>query len=858
MKTLTTSRSIKPATSLHSTTNAPTPSSHFSYFHAPSTVPSPSTQPTPSPQPPPFDASSEFHITILEDANDFDHMMNEFLNENTSYKKTYQPKLSTAFPLLMENATPEKRNLLTHILDLYLTYQLAFRDISSVYKTTKDNFLDDVFNERPSVSHFQTYSLKMQMLGNIQSFIGKNRALWDKIMHLLVEKYGNKEAPAIKNKGSAKDAFEKAVNTIIRSGNNNSSKINELLQFISQHLVKGVIQEFDDIFRTPEIHKSGSARKWVLAEEIKYSPINLLFSFWEFTEFAIELIEKSFQKNPISDADIDQFNIMLPNLFFNLAQNYYNRGVKGDYDKATKSIDIAIQACEALQDSKLTAKLYSLLARVNVKQGKIEEAKISIKKAIVHDDKDAFYHFQKWEIMTFHGKNLEQERKEAKSSLAEAIKIDSAYNLAPKYPEDMYSILELKYYNELLNNSVHDLGIYFNRGVVRLTLDVDDKFIHKAYEDFLFILKEKPTATRVLLLAGICCSKLEKYTKALEYFNQILTLNPNHASALGHKAQDLLALNQLEEALECAIKSIAINPIFCPAYNTAARIYSLQGKHDEAIEQANCLVKIDPSNPNFYYNRGYYYEKRNEQGDLERALDDYKQALSRDPNDYGSEYQLVLALEKQNNSENIEQIFNHLIHILQVNPFHTQAQAKFDKMIQAKPFVNNSICFQQTLAYAIIPVEQRSAFFFYVSLLNTGVELFQIGKYEDAIIFFDEGLEAKQLQNANCSELKNRYIFYKASTLYQLCKKNFLNILQANATTEEEKNTLITKLEECIQLFKSVPEVDKMGVANAFNMLGQLYLLGEPGREKAFACFEEALKYVPNHKDASYFYNELK
>lgn len=59
-----------------------------------------------------------------------------------------------------------------------------------------------------------------------------------------------------------------------------------------------------------------------------------------------------------------------------------------------------------------------------------------------------------------------------------------------------------------------------------------------------------------------------------------------------------------------------------------AKFYFLNSKYDEAINELNKVLEINPGNSEAYYNLGLIYENKNQ---YEKAREMYEKALSIDP-----------------------------------------------------------------------------------------------------------------------------------------------------------------------------------------------------------------------------------
>ncbi len=61
------------------------------------------------------------------------------------------------------------------------------------------------------------------------------------------------------------------------------------------------------------------------------------------------------------------------------------------------------------------------------------------------------------------------------------------------------------------------------------------------------------------------------------------------------------------------------------------------GKHKQAFADLEAVQKLDPQNPEVYYNRGLAYEELEK---MKEAFDDYTTTIQLDPNHEGKETEL--------------------------------------------------------------------------------------------------------------------------------------------------------------------------------------------------------------------------
>ncbi|MBD2566568.1 tetratricopeptide repeat protein [Anabaena lutea] len=145
----------------------------------------------------------------------------------------------------------------------------------------------------------------------------------------------------------------------------------------------------------------------------------------------------------------------------------------------------------------------------------------------------------------------------------------------------------------------------------------------------------------------------------IEDFNQAIRINPNYAHSYYRRGVVRSELGDKQSAIEDYTQAIKIDPNFAYAYYVRGIAHSKLGDRQSAIEDYTQTIKIDPNFAYAYYKRGV---ARNELGDKQRAIEDYTQAIKIDPNSTDAYYNRGIARyqlgDKQNAIEDYTQAIN--------------------------------------------------------------------------------------------------------------------------------------------------------------------------------------------------------
>lgn len=94
-----------------------------------------------------------------------------------------------------------------------------------------------------------------------------------------------------------------------------------------------------------------------------------------------------------------------------------------------------------------------------------------------------------------------------------------------------------------------------------------------------------------------------EYEKAIELFNQVLKIIPEHKNTLNNKGSALLELERYEEAIQVFDLVLKIYPDDKTALNNKGIALRELGKYEQAIELFNRVLELDPENETVIENR---------------------------------------------------------------------------------------------------------------------------------------------------------------------------------------------------------------------------------------------------------------
>jgi len=158
--------------------------------------------------------------------------------------------------------------------------------------------------------------------------------------------------------------------------------------------------------------------------------------------------------------------------------------------------------------------------------------------------------------------------------------------------------------------------------------------------------------TDLLLEDGMRFFQNGEFKKAISYFDQVITIEPNHLEALSKKAEALVKLAKLDDAILYYEKILEIEPNHVETLSKKAGMLVKKGKFDEATHYFDKVLEIEPNNVDALAYKG---DELFKMGKLDEAKSYYEQVIKIKP------YKL---------DPNKKSYFDK---VLQIDPYNTDA-----------------------------------------------------------------------------------------------------------------------------------------------------------------------------------------
>jgi tetratricopeptide (TPR) repeat protein len=278
-----------------------------------------------------------------------------------------------------------------------------------------------------------------------------------------------------------------------------------------------------------------------------------------------------------------------------------------------------------LREDPSNASLYNKRALVYFKLKQFTEAENDSKRAIKLDSSQASYYLTLVDVYFSANKTrdskelLEATAKKFPDNIESLLKLSELYFLVRRYQEGIeYANKALKM-NENLAKAYYIKGsIYRESGdttraisSLETAVEQDNRYIDAFYDlGILYGARKNPLA--------------------LQYYKNVLTIDPSHVEAKYAQAKLLQDLGKIDEALQ-AYAAILETDNTCDRcyYNRGAIYLELKKEPKKALEEFTKAIGVNPNYVEAYFARGYTYSKLK---DKESAKADYAMCLKIEPN----------------------------------------------------------------------------------------------------------------------------------------------------------------------------------------------------------------------------------
>lgn len=313
--------------------------------------------------------------------------------------------------------------------------------------------------------------------------------------------------------------------------------------------------------------------------------------------------------------------------------------MKKDYDLAYVTV------CYALSKYRDNYELNFLKADILEELGKYDKALKQYDKAIEINGADFSAYNNKAYIL-----NKLEKYKEALQCAHTAIELEP--NAAYGYKNKAAALLGLELYEECLETCEEALNkyLYFTEVyIIKMQAFIDINLLDEALEVFNRAMSYGLKDSKLYYEKARALMYLKRYEEAIQNCNRAIEEDENKADYHYLKALCLHHKEKYEEAKKVFEKVIEIDSNFSAAYFYIIKCLLSLSKTEEAIAVADQAIRLQLQYLDRFYNlKGIALE---EQGTLDKALEEYKKAVSYNPAVAGYYYSIGHCLNSLNKYE---------------------------------------------------------------------------------------------------------------------------------------------------------------------------------------------------------------
>ena len=222
-----------------------------------------------------------FSLKNREEVQAFEKLLNEYVRQQAQFELSHI-SLIDVYDILQPREDGGK--VFTAILDITINFMLLYCDSHKVGATWNQLFSKGKLEGGSVLDSQEKFSGKMEIHRFNSSFVLRYRALWDKLMGFFVLYYSPEQYDKFCKSKSRKKCFRTL-----------SKDIPQLSDEFVQ-IVEGLLTKFDNKFRTPEAHGTGTLRKYSFTmESMAENPQIELIGFWNAMNVIILDIGQAFK-----------------------------------------------------------------------------------------------------------------------------------------------------------------------------------------------------------------------------------------------------------------------------------------------------------------------------------------------------------------------------------------------------------------------------------------------------------------------------------------------------------------------------------------------------------------------------------
>jgi tetratricopeptide (TPR) repeat protein len=216
-----------------------------------------------------------------------------------------------------------------------------------------------------------------------------------------------------------------------------------------------------------------------------------------------------------------------------------------------------------------------------------------------------------------------------------------------------------------------------SRSYFGLAFELDEKGrLEEAISNYFKGLQIKPRSPRAHYDLARALVRRERVEEGISHYYETLRIKPEFAEAHYNLAGALMGQERFEEAISHYRKALEIKPDYVEAHNNLGIALERQGRLREAIEQYLEALRIAPNFPEAHYNLGNALMR---QGNTDKAIGHYYKTLRINPDHLGAHYNLGIALAMKGDRTSAAY---HFTEVLRIDPGNLRARQALELLSQ--------------------------------------------------------------------------------------------------------------------------------------------------------------------------------
>ena len=157
------------------------------------------------------------------------------------------------------------------------------------------------------------------------------------------------------------------------------------------------------------------------------------------------------------------------------------------------------------------------------------------------------------------------------------------------------------------------------------------------------------------------------FQDAQNYYNKVLTINPNHCDALNNLGLIYDNIKDHQKAKNCYEKVIEIKPNYYIAHNNLGVIFKKLEENQKAKKCFEKAIEINPSYLDAHKNLGVLFKELNNN---QKAKECFEKIIEIDPNHIHTHFNLGVIFKELNENQKAKKCFEKVI---EINPNYSEA-----------------------------------------------------------------------------------------------------------------------------------------------------------------------------------------